>query len=423
MIEPEQEEGVANDADAQDIEAIYGKQGEQAPGLEQLADMRNDFAPWHHPVKQIVRTRQWAALTKKLIEARPAERRQVLKYFTLPGADLLDVRTLAAVCEPLGVKIEYFGFNSGGASADPGGVAEDGVRPAAWVMAESALRQAGRITEDAVILEDQLEDIAETGSQAAIQLQQRGTFDVINIDPCDHLAYRPKGRTKNTFNALEALLKHQMGATSPWLLFVTTRVSPELLGQPGVAFQNAITQNLGMPESGFGASLAECISANAARIGAELSTVWSTHDERFLRLYSVGLGKYLLQFFHAQPNMPANVELASVYAYRVYSDQPDMLALAFQITPDPKRVFAPQVGNSVAFAPLEPARAVSVAKRAMRLEDIDGLIAVNEYIRNEAVEGTKSLLQTARFDLEKWAAWLAGHSRRPMTVTQDTGAA
>lgn len=417
MTEHQQNNGAGEDVGAEDIEAIYGKQGAEAPGLAELVEMRQDFAPWHHPVKQVVRSRQWAALTKKLLEARPQGVPRILRYFTLPGTDLLDVRMLAGICEPLGVKIEYFGFNSGGVPVGSREGTPASAHAAAWVMAESALRQAGRITENALILEDQLEDIAETGSQAAIQLQQRGAFDVINIDPCDHLAYCPKGRTKNTFDALEALLKHQMGATAPWLLFVTTRVDPQLIGSPGIAFQNAILQNLSVPQSGFGASLCECISANAARITAELASAWITHDERFLKLYSIGLGKYLLQFFHAQPNMPANVELESVFSYRVHSDQPDMLALAFKISPDPRRVFAPHVGNSVAFPPLESTRAVNVAKRAMHLNDIDGLLAANTYIRQEAVEGTKSLLQSARFDIAKWSEWLAGHKSRPIDVT------
>jgi hypothetical protein len=415
MTEAEQS-GAGEEAGAEDIEAVYGKQGAEPPTLTQFVEMRGDFAPWHHPVKQVVRSRQWAALTKKLIEARPSGAPRVLKYFTLPGADLLDVRTLADVCAPLGVKIEYFGFNSGAAPSGGGEKAAASSHSAPWVMAESALRQAGRITEDALILEDRLEDIAEAGSQAAIQLQQRGPFDVVNIDPCDHLAYLPKGRTKNTFDALQALLKHQLGATSPWLLFVTTRVSPELLGQPGVVFQNAITQNLSLPGSEFGAALSVCISANAARIGAELAAVWSAGDERFLRLYSVGLGKFLLQFFHGQPNLPANVELASVFAYRVHSEEPDMLALAFQVSPDPRRVFAGQTGGAVSFSTLEPGRAVQVAKRAMHLEDIDGLLARNAHIRNEAVEGTKALLTAARFDIAKWTGWLAAHSQRPMQV-------
>jgi hypothetical protein len=406
------------EAHAEDLEAIYGKQGVEAPDLAELVDRRDDFAPWHHPIKQIVRTRQWAALTKKLIQARPNGVSTVLRYFTLPGADLLDVRVLSDVCKPLGIKIEYFGFNAGSPAGDDAAqqIHTPNSQGAGWVTVESALRQAGRITENAVILEDRLEDIALPASQAAIQLQQRATFDVINIDACDHLAYCPKGRLTSTFDALEALLKHQTGAASPWLLFVTTRVDPQLLGAPGVIFQNAITQNLGVSNSGFGASLAECIKGNTGRIAAELAAVWTTHDERFLKLYSVGLGKFLLQFFHAQPNLPANVELSSVYAYRVNSEQPDMLALAFLITPEPKRIFPPQVGAAVVFPALEPLRAVGIAKRAMQLEDIDGLLAINAYIRNEAIDGTRALLQSAKFDLDKWREWLAAHHRGPLLV-------
>lgn len=49
-----------------------------------------------------------------------------------------------------------------------------------------------------------------------------------------------------------------------------------------------------------------------------------------------GLGQFPQMFFHAQTNMSASVELKSVYAYRVHTDQPDMLALVFQISPDPR---------------------------------------------------------------------------------------
>lgn len=52
----------------------------------------------------------------------------------------------------------------------------------------------------------------------------------------------------------------------------------------------------------------------------------------------------------------------------------------------------------------------------MHLNDIDGLIASNAHIRNEAVEGTKALLAAARFDIAKWTGWLAAHGQRPINV-------
>lgn len=403
----------------EDILAVYGEQNAGTEDLAAISDRRRDFKPWHHPVKQIVRTHQWAALTKKLIQARPQGVPSVLRYFTLPGADLLDVRVLAEICEPLSVKIEYFGFDAGSVQPDEAARAELAATHShgAWITAESALLQAGRITPDAVILSDRLEDIALPDSQAAIQLSQRTPFDVINIDACDHLAYCPKGRTRNTFNALEALLEHQMRARSPWLLFVTTRAEPSLLGQPGIVFQNAITQNLGIPRSDFGASLASCLDADETKLAAGLASAWVTHDERFLRLYSIGLGKFLLQFFHAQPNLPANVELASIYAYRVHGEHPDMLALAFRITPENQRVFAPNVGGAAVVPNLEPARATYVAAQAKKLQDLDRVLEDDPDIRNKAVDSTKTLLQSANYDVTAWCKWLADHERRPMTVS------
>jgi len=207
-----------------------------------------------------------------------------------------------------------------------------------------------------------------------------------------------------------------MSARTPWLLFVTTRAEPGLLGQPGIVFQDAITQNLRMPQSNFGASLATCLDADEGRLATELTSVWGKHDARFLKLYSVGLGKFLLQFFHAQPNLPANVELASVYAYRVHGEQPDMLALAFRITPDVPRVFAPNVGGAAVVPPLEPARAAYVAAQAMKLQDIDHALEVDADVRAEAINGTKALLQSANYDVDEWSRWLAAHERRPMIV-------
>lgn len=401
-----------------DLVAVYGEQEAEPDDVAELAGNRDDFKPWHHPVKQIVRSRQWAKLTKKLIDDRPQGAPQVLRYFTLPGADLLDVRVLADICQPKDVKIEYFGFDAGNAQSGNDASPNDSIAHVGGTSttAESALRQAGRITSDAVILPDRLEDIALPESQAAIQLSHRTTFDVINIDACDHLAYCPKGRTHNTFDALRALLRHQMRATTPWLLFVTTRVEPGLLGQPGIVFQDAITQNLRIRDSKFGPALADCLEADGGKLAAELANIWSTHDARFLRLYSVGLGKFLLQFFHAQPNLPANVELASAYAYRVHGANPDMLALAFRITPDALRIFEPNVGGAAVIPALEPIRASYVATQARKLQDLDEALESKEDIRNEAVSGTKKLLQSANYSIAAWCNWISNHEYRPMKV-------
>jgi hypothetical protein len=158
------------------------------------------------------------------------------------------------------------------------------------------------VSSSALILPDRLEDLAAEASQASSQLRQRPAFDVINIDACDHLAYRPPGRAHNTFDALKALLKHQMGSRTPWLLFITTRVEPNLLGEPQLAFQQAISANLAAAGS-FGQKLAETLDAEVATLGSAIAAAWNAPGANFLKLYSVGLAKFLLQFFSfsAQP--------------------------------------------------------------------------------------------------------------------------
>ena len=390
-----------------DLANIYGEDFAEVDQPELFPEKRQNFAPWHHPVKQLVRKTQWEALVTRLVKDNAPDG-NVLRYFTLPGADLLDVRVISEGCAPLGVQIEYFGFDAGMQAVELN---------AQRIELESALRQAGRITANALILPDRLEDIAVDQSQAARQLETRQPFHVINIDACDHLAYQPDGRQRSTFDAVHALLRHQMIATRPWLLFITTRVEPGLLAGPGDVMRQAVNDNLANA-AGFGNALAAAIEADAALIQDALADVWANHDSKFLKLYAIGLGKVLLQFFHAQPNHPANVELASACAYRVYGDEPDMIALAFRVTPDGPVVFQPGQVQQPDPA-VEAVRAVRVAARAQAMRDLDGELEANAEVCEAMARGSASLLRASNYDMDAYQTWLANHARRPMQVTTE----
>lgn len=411
MTEPRKDADHRDSLTDDEIASVYGSAVDEDPAATTIAQTGRKFQPWHHPVKQIVRDRQWAALTKRLLaESRPAKP-EVLRYFTLPGPDLLDVQVLADVCSPHGIKIDYFGFDAGADDiGDPNG------QGAEATTTESALRQAGRVADSALIMPDRLEDIARADSQAAESLRRQLPFDVINIDGCDHLAYTPKDRQFSTFDALRALLSHQMEARLPWLLFITTRATPELIGDPGIHMQAAISANLKVARESFGEALAEAIEAEPHLLAAALTQCWGKHDIKFLKLYCIGLGKFLLQFFHGQPNHPAKVELASAYAYRVHAQTPDMLALAFRITPDERRIFDPAVGGAAVIPNLEPARALQVADKANKLVDIDDALEHEEDTRTAAVKQTMQLLGATGYDLRDWIEWLSKHERRPMLL-------
>lgn len=394
------------------VDAVFSSEGEGQTVVSTAAS-RTSFAPWHHPVKQIVRDYQWAGLVKRLLtEDRPDNGRDHLRYFTLPGADLLDVRVLADSLATMGTKIEYFGFDSG--YDDEG--AEDVDLTGAYLLAESSLRQAGSISDRAEILRDKLEDIALAGSHAAERLRQRGVFDVVNIDACNHLGYKPVGRNASIFEALEKLLAHQLRAEEPWLLFVTTRANVAHLGGPAAKLQSAIMKNLEMHEDGFAEPLADCIGGKVATIVADMNGCWSAQSIEFLKLFCIGLSKYLLQYYHAQQNLPAKVELASVYAYKVSGEAPDMLSMAFRIRPKGLAVQAPSAGGALPLAALELTSAVAIVSRTKKMWDLDEAIANEDTVRADAVTGTERLLASANYDVPQWREWLRGLPIRPMKL-------
>lgn len=391
--------------DREQLDNVYGEDFAGEETFREIRPKKVTFAPWHHPVKQRVRTSQWQDLVGRLIR----ERRMTgttLRYFTLPGPDLLDVRVISEICAPENISIEYFGF--------------DAALHAAHIDAqrfeiESALRQAKHISDNAVILPDQLHDIANPQSQAAAQLKQRRPFDVINIDACDHLAYSPPNRQQTTFDALQSLLAHQMHAEAPWLLFVTTRAEPGLMAGPGMQLHGAVERNLKSEVAGFRDALAKLMQEDGTNLDKNLSGFWSTADTRFLKLYAVGLAKYIVQFFLAQPNHPADVELASTCSYRVFGSTPDMLALAFRIIPGKKVVFNPGE-KPVSTDAVEVQRAIRAAHRATRLRDLDSELESDSELRLQVARQSATLLNGSNYDIDAYLSWLQDHELRPMNL-------
>ena len=393
------------------MERVFGHPADSQTVVN-LPLLRSKFSPWHHPVKQIVRDYQWADQAKRLLgDYRTDETRKTLTYFTLPGSDLLDVRVLSEALRGNGTKIDYFGFDTGyNIEVEEHHVDESGT----YLSAESALRQAGLVTDDAEILPDRLEDIAVPSSHAASRLRQRGCFDIVNIDACSHLGYKPPGRGKSIFDALEALMAHQLKSDKVWLLMVTTRANTEVLAGSVDRMKHAIHNNIKVHKE-FCEALAQCWGGDPVNLPEDMETHWSNQSLEFLKLFCVGLGKHLLHFYHAQQNLPAKVKLVSAFAYKVSADLPDMLSMTFRISPAGLQIQPASAGGNV--APLiELGSALAIVEKANAIWDLDEAISTDPEVRRDAVEGTVKLLQTANFDVSSWKEWLRNHKIRPIDL-------
>lgn len=385
-----------NQPQAEDeLSAVYGDAEEvvRPTDADTSGKRKSAFAPWHHPVKQFVRREQWVAQVRRLLAQHNPRR---LAYLTLPGEDMLDVRMLGELLKSENCQLDCLGFNSAGASNDDVG---------SQLNIQSALRQEGLITDKSITLADRIEEIARTSSQAHNVLSQWGTFDVINLDLCGHFSAQGD---PSAFDAFNRIVEHQRSANRPWLLMLTTRVHPDQLNATKEHFNSAIQRNLDLNES-FAEALSTALDVPAAELRAALPGIWRAADDRLIKLYAVGLGKYLLHLFHSQVQDPAHVELASCLAYRVHAEHPDMLSVVFRIDPQQKQLMPAGV-LAVEIPPIEVARANQIAGKAGRLGDIDRILG-NDAERLEAfTQESENLLRISNYDTTQFRQW-AGEFR------------
>ncbi|WP_224548378.1 PP_RS20740 family protein [Mesorhizobium sp. CA16] len=357
------------------------------------------FAAWHHPRKQFVRIRQWCSEVRKLIPQLGLAGGDPFRYLTLPGNELLDIRALHGVCQPLGVKLRYLGFNSVGPNTPD---------QAELALSQSEVRTLSSIDEFSSVIEDRLEAVANDRSPASARARQAGPFHAINLDLCDSIAFREVGHAKGSpLEALGKLLSLQLNSSTPWLLFITTKAQPALLGDfARDGFTLAIDANVDASAE-FRARLAELVAVDLDQLKADLAAIWGKQDAQFLRLFCLGLGKWLLGILsHAAP--PRQLKLLSSCYYQSGPDGPDMLSLAFRCEAPVhavKDVYAilPAPDHPPQFSEIECALDLSAG--VGKMFDLDDLLAGDKHLQSKLIAQAGQLLSQARYSEAEYAEW------------------
>lgn len=381
------------DGHDEDLEGVY------QPAPEHALATPKAFAPWHHPRKQFVRIRQWCSEVRKLIPDLGLANGDPFRYLTLPGNELLDVRALHGVCEPAGVKLRYLGFNSVGPNT---------ADQAELALSQSEVRALSSIHEFSGVIEDRLEAVANDLSPASARAREAGPFHAINLDLCDSIAFREIGHTKGSpLEALGKLLNLQLQAATPWLLFITTKAEPALLGAfARDGFTAAINSNA-QASVEFRISLNDLLAGDLEQLEAELAAAWGTHDQRFLRLFCMGLGKWLLAIL-TRVAPPRELKLLSSCYYQSGPNGPDMLSLAFrceaptQVVNDPHAILPP-VDQPV--QPTEIESALRLSASVAEMFDLDGHLANDKSLQDRLIGQAGRLLAQARYSESEYETW------------------
>jgi len=377
-------------------EESYGDSVAGITAYEAPEPQRKSFLPWHRPRKQFVRCGQWEEQIKKLLEdMKPIN--GTLRYFGLPGDDLLDIRYFHdAICEPQNLKLRYLGFNTSLRAEED--------QQADTNVSIDEVNKLTCIDPESEVIPDDFCRIASKDSIAWKKMFEHGPYDVVNLDLCDGFgAHAPDPVEETYYNALSNLLVLQSKTKVPWLLFITTRtgnkhIHSDVLGKLVKRYQD----NLECCNDFKIASIDSFSIGDVAALEKALTTEKGLSD-----VFVAGLCKWLIGLA-VKFNPPMKVEMRSVIGYRIEKDatNSDLVSFALRFTPILTPV-ADATGLSGGVATLDECDfSPKILNKIANCVDADKLLAEKPDILQRMIKDTTRLLDIARYDISTYAAFI-----------------
>ena len=368
---------------------------------------KRPFEPWHKPRKQFIRKFQWAKETKALLPRIGLEDGRPLKYLSLPGADMFDIRVLHKFCSEHDVTLKYLGFKTGRENKDYD-----------RNISVSEVSKLSNVHKGSEMVVDDIRSVGCTGTKGHDSFKKLCPFDVINFDICDCiLEKRVKKDTERItyFDTIHSILNLQMNnTTKPWLLFITTRSTPNDVDSKDTSLiWNCVRDNA--------KKYVKFKSALEGFLRIKLKTDHSYDDicklnpSIFTGFFGIGIGKWFLNLMMREKPL-CSVKMLKGYHFRTGgSKTPNMLSAAFLFEPIPaykndeyRIVKHPLKINS---PPTKEDVACSIIESAKDIGDLD-LIMKKEELMKKMCNETKSLLADAHYSVTGYDDWLAKNGVR-----------
>lgn len=356
------------------------------------------FKPWHKPRKHYIRLKQWCHEIQSLIKKLKYKNGALLTYLGLPGEDMLDIRALQGVCAEAKVKLRYLGFNSAAKSPD---------KPYELNLSEHEVYALDFIDPESVVLADHFEKITHERSIGLDRIRKFEPFDIINIDLCDSVASPAK--KSQYFDAILKLctLQIQSRGNKPWLMFLTTRAGrKETSNELKKRLLGCVLDNL-KNNAEFKTSL-EAKGFSITSITEEMEDTTMMDDGKLVELFGLAIGKWLLKIMNGQ--FSVRVKLLPSYRYRVATNEPDMLSLAFEFETLIKPLVDPTGVTQLPLIPTpeplsEAAQARELATAIFGVLDVDQILWDDTGIRDKMIASCSKLMVAAHYDLESYRIW------------------
>lgn len=367
---------------------------------------KTEFKPWHRPHKQYIRKYQWLIDTARLVDSYNEEI-PTLRYLSLPGEDLLDIKYLGAFLhEKYNMSLFFYGYDNRANGKD-----------AEFNSLEFSVKERKYIDSNSRIINDDIRSLGHNKAKVRKDLYARGYFHVINLDLCQSVArYAKKTPDPNYFDAIAAML--QIQSRAPWnsLLLITTKIDSRSADKEALQWLFNIIGEL--CEKGSDYKHFKAAIRNSWNIGAseELTEVLQgsapiTDEDKFL----LGFIEWLIINAYENGVKPT---LKSIKTYKtggVSDGSPDDIAsLSFGLEPilqsrqDPCDLqCTPTLESSLREnAEQIDGKSTHVPEKVKGREQVDELLKASEQEYLDCLQGTKELLGRCGYDqtaYEKWA--------------------
>jgi hypothetical protein len=372
---------------------LIGEGPAQFPSKE-----KRSFKPWHRPRKQYVRDQQWLKELGYLARDLKLGGRE-LRYLTLPGDDLLDIRHIHdELCLSQNVMLRYLGFNSAANPEDP---AQSALNSAMF-----AVRLLDYVDGESTIVPG---DIRQVGNEKSIQwqhLRRFGTFHAINLDLCGGFAGVEKDAgIPSYFTTLDWILNNQARSAEDSLLFLTTRMDSDNIND--VAMDK-------LPD------LVREVLEACGDYKVQLLAEWQLQDtltnlglidnltpnEKFM----LGLTQWVVTraIVHG-----LKVNVRSLMSYRTGSTlgEDDIVSLAIRFKPDPFLLPDP-AGLSKPTRPAQSelekrcAQSVNIPHRVRGCVRVDDVLRTSVEDAAKCIERSSALLVASGYDSDSYREWI-----------------
>lgn len=389
-------------------------------------EVRSKFFPWHKPRKQWIRKNQWANSIGILIDKIESfAQGRSLRYLSLPGPDLLDVRSIQPVCEAKGVPLQFLGLNGGD---------DDHKEMGLEAALLNRVRSLPFIDPASEIVKDRLEQLAVKKSVAYSRvISAQKSFDVVNIDLCGSFAETPPGeRGANIANAIFALLHHQAThRQEDWLFFITTRSNKDMVDPATMmALVNAINAIFERrPELRQGILDSNVLSEDAFSDG--LLDIEKLSTAAYSNSFTLGLCHWVIQSL-LDAERAWKADMLPGFEYHVLLEDPscDMLSLGFHCSrikvPHPDAFGLARLDDHIIEPEIEAIRFRSqqkINRRISEKKDVDLILYREPEVYREVLDISAALLGSCSYDEKKYREWAQQEAEKLTEFIETAGLA